>query len=394
MSLRLGQNSELVGRVSSCTGIPLVGLASVSSASTVMAERDALRKRERAAVLKRKFQKLDTEAVQAELEQLAKRHPALVPKVIEYYEHLVHKTGPPTDDGSEFVTPPCMKMKRSPSSTSVGSVVSTTSLSGSVVGGKECMGSEEGAVAETKVSMPAAVGNSGPALVGKKLSAHTADEMVAMLTFVEPGVFAKEVLKARLGSRRARYLAKEKLYPYFSFVFGMRAADVFPALATEQLHEALKRYSEVMDRPARDLPIPTEWSLSGVFRVHCVGKEIHLENSRIGETKVMTDKVLIDHWDGSELTIADNMCASSATVCCERVASVRIPCLKYFPEEAVRSFPNWWVNDKGSTSPRVQVKRSPGTMVKDKGSDCVPADGREALPVGVMTEDKLEPASP
>eukprot|EP00971_Amphidinium_carterae_P103530 2049737-Amphidinium_carterae.1 len=162
-----------------------------------MAEGEAQRKRERAAALKRKFQKLDGEAVKADLDALAKSHPQLVPRVIEYYEHLVEKMGPGSDGSIDFITPPCAKMKRSPSSTSLGSVGTGASVSGSCKVGTDELGSVEGEETETKLSSKVtAVSAASNGIAGKKLSAYTADELALMLAAVEPGVFAREVLKA------------------------------------------------------------------------------------------------------------------------------------------------------------------------------------------------------
>eukprot|EP00971_Amphidinium_carterae_P280500 5568216-Amphidinium_carterae.1 len=264
-------------------------------------------------------------------------------------------------------------MRRSPSSISLGSLASGASVTGSTTpAGIEEMGSEEGERAETMRSLAVAAVPDGGNGCGKKLSAYTADEMVSMLSAVEPGVFAKEVLKARLGSSRARYLAKDKLYPYFSFVFGMRSRDEVPPLASERLHMAMSKYSTQMNRPGRDLSIPTEWAEQGVFRLSVKGSDVRLENSRVGEAKLMKEKGLDKQWDGR----------------------LRIPCLKYFHEEAVRSFANWWVNDGRFLKSSDESVAKASAVLGDKGTEGIRPDAARASPAEAMSENQIEPVSP
>eukprot|EP00971_Amphidinium_carterae_P070842 1401080-Amphidinium_carterae.1 len=109
-------------------------------------------------------------------------------------------------------------------------------------------------------------------------------------------------------------------------------------MAFDKLLEALCAYSKRMNRPARELVIPTVWEDQGLFRVTCKGREVRLENPRVGEAKVLQESALQQQWDGSPLSVTENWSPWTAAVVCASVPGLRVACLKYFPDEAVRCF--------------------------------------------------------
>eukprot|EP00971_Amphidinium_carterae_P153390 3040825-Amphidinium_carterae.1 len=93
------------------------------------------------------------------------------------------------------------------------------------------------------------------------------EDLMTLMTTVEPVALSFPNLRQGLGTSRSRYIHKTKLLEVLEFISGDKPTDTVTAPTLMELAAALMEYNRLAQRPTQNLALPPKWPQVGVYEL-------------------------------------------------------------------------------------------------------------------------------